>query len=91
MMGKGISNDNMKGYYTDKLSAQRLKQCYEIAPPRVQQYLKEEVNYILQKIHPGDMVLELGCGYGRILPQLTQRALKNCLRTLFIRQFFNRL
>ena len=64
----------MKGYYTDKLSAQRLKQCYEIAPPRVQQYLHEEVNYVLQKIHPGDMVLELGCSYGRILPQLTQRA-----------------
>ena len=63
----------MKNYYNDKLSAQRLKQCYEIAPPRVQQYLYEEVNYVLQKIHPGDMVLELGCGYGRILPQLSQR------------------
>ncbi|MCK4595836.1 class I SAM-dependent methyltransferase [candidate division WOR-3 bacterium] len=74
MMGKGMSNDNMKGYYSDKLSAERLKRCYEIAPPRVQQYLKEEVNYVLQKIHPGDTVLELGCGYGRILPQLTQRA-----------------
>ena len=64
----------MSGYYSDKLSANRLKQCYEIAPPRVQQYLEAEVDHIMQKIRPGDMVLELGCGYGRILPRLAQKA-----------------
>ncbi len=64
----------MSGYYSDKLSAEQLKRCYEIAPPRVRQYLEAEVNHILQKIRPGDTVLELGCGYGRILPRLAQKA-----------------
>lgn len=64
----------MIGYYEDKLSAERLKLCYEIAPPRVQQYLQAEIDHVLEAIHPGDVVLELGCGYGRILPQLAKRA-----------------
>jgi len=64
----------MGDYYQDKLSAERLKRCYEIASPRVQQYLKAEIAYALEKIHAGDIVLELGCGYGRILPALAQRA-----------------
>lgn len=64
----------MSSYYIDKLSAKRLRQCYEIAPLRVQQYLEAEVNHVLQKIHPGDKVLELGCGYGRILGRLTKKA-----------------
>jgi SAM-dependent methyltransferase len=62
------------GYYNDKLSAERLKRCYEIAPPRVCQYLEAEENHVLEKIRPGDVVLELGCGYGRILPRLAQKA-----------------
>lgn len=64
----------MGTYYEDKLSAEKLKRCYEIAPARVQQYLKAEIAYVLQKIRHGDIVLELGCGYGRILPSLAQRA-----------------
>ena len=64
----------MSGYYSDKLSAERLRRCYEIAPLRVRQYLEAEVNHILQKISPGDVVLELGCGYGRIFPRLAQKA-----------------
>jgi len=64
----------MTSYYEDKLSAERLKQCYEIAPPRVQQYLEAEVAHILEKIYPGNTVLELGCGYGRVLPSLAQKA-----------------
>lgn len=64
----------MSDYYADRLSAERLRQCYEIAPPRVQQYLEAEVDHVLQKIHSEDMVLELGCGYGRIIPRLAQRA-----------------
>jgi SAM-dependent methyltransferase len=61
-------------YYADRLSADRLRRCYEIAPPRVQQYLEAEVEHLLQKIGPGDSVLELGCGYGRILPRLSEKA-----------------
>jgi ubiquinone/menaquinone biosynthesis C-methylase UbiE len=64
----------MSDYYRDKLSAERLKRCYEIASPRIQQYLKAEVDFVLSKIHAGDTVLELGCGYGRILPRLAQKA-----------------
>jgi 2-polyprenyl-6-hydroxyphenyl methylase/3-demethylubiquinone-9 3-methyltransferase len=64
----------MGNYYEDKLSAERLKRCYEIASPRVQQYLKEEIDFVTERIHPGDLVLELGCGYGRIIPSLAQKA-----------------
>lgn len=64
----------MTGYYEKKLSAQRLKQCYDIAPPRVKQYLEAEVNHVVEKIKPADRVLELGCGYGRVLPELARKA-----------------
>ena len=64
----------MSSYYEDKLSAVRLKRCYELAPPRVRQYLEAEISHVLQKIRPGDTVLELGCGYGRILLPLAQKA-----------------
>lgn len=60
----------MKRYYQDKLSAERLKQCYDIAPSRVQRYLKAEIDYIQQKFSPGDLILDLGCGYGRELQQI---------------------
>jgi 2-polyprenyl-6-hydroxyphenyl methylase/3-demethylubiquinone-9 3-methyltransferase len=64
----------MNDYYSDKLSAERLKRVYEIAPPRVQQYFEAEINHVLKNIHSGDMVLDLGCGYGRIFPLLAERA-----------------
>lgn len=65
-----------EGYYQDKLSAHRLRQCYEIAPPRVRQYLDAEVAFVLSHIRPADAVLELGCGYGRIMPALARKAAK---------------
>lgn len=64
----------MAGYYADKLSGKRLKQVYESAPPRIKQYLDAEVEYLLSRIKPEDSVLELGCGYGRILPRLAEKA-----------------
>ncbi|MGA2790827.1 MAG: class I SAM-dependent methyltransferase [Candidatus Bathyarchaeia archaeon] len=64
----------MSAYYSHKLSATRLKQVYEIAPIRVRQYLDAEVNHVLEKIRPGDLVVELGCGYGRIIPRLAAKA-----------------
>ena len=64
----------MGNYYSEKLSAERLKRCYDIASKRIKQYLDAEVNYVLEKIKPGSLVLELGCGYGRIFPLLTQKA-----------------
>ena len=61
-------------YYTERLSAERLRRCYEIAPPRVKRYLEAEVEYVLGHVRPGDEVLELGCGYGRALRALTRKA-----------------
>jgi ubiquinone/menaquinone biosynthesis C-methylase UbiE len=60
----------MSGYYREKLSVLRLKRCYDIAPPGVEQYLNAEIRTVFEKIKPGDNVLELGCGYGRILKEL---------------------
>ncbi len=64
----------MSGYYRQKLSAKRLKQAYDMAPARIRQYLRAEVNHVLSRIRAGDTVLELGCGYGRILPSLAHKA-----------------
>jgi 2-polyprenyl-6-hydroxyphenyl methylase/3-demethylubiquinone-9 3-methyltransferase len=61
-------------YYSEKLSAERLKLCYEIAPPRVKQYLEAEIEFALEKISQTDLVLELGCGYGRVLQKLVKKA-----------------
>ena len=69
-----LISKSVKDYYKDMLFAQRLKQCYEIASPRIQQYLKAEIDHVLKKINPRDIVLELGCGYGRVLYHLAQKA-----------------
>lgn len=64
----------MSDYYSDKLSAERLKQCYELAPPRVRQYLQAELDYSVNQVKPGYGILELGCGYGRVLKRLAEVA-----------------
>ncbi|MGY5859555.1 MAG: class I SAM-dependent methyltransferase [Candidatus Thorarchaeota archaeon] len=60
----------MNEYYSKKLSANLLKRCYDIAPKRVQRYLESELSYVLEHIVNSDIVLELGCGYGRVLNKL---------------------
>jgi 2-polyprenyl-6-hydroxyphenyl methylase/3-demethylubiquinone-9 3-methyltransferase len=62
------------GYYNDRLSGERLKRVYRIATPRVRQYLDAEVAHVLKHVGAGAYVLELGCGYGRILPGLAETA-----------------
>ena len=69
-----MREDTKNDYYSNRLSAQKLWQVYEIAPPRIQQYLEAELNHVLQAIQPGDLVLEMGCGYGRVITSLTQKA-----------------
>ena len=64
----------MESYYSQKLSAERLRLCYEIAPPRVKRYLETEIEFVLGKIKESDRVLELGCGYGRVLQRLVGKA-----------------
>jgi len=64
----------MPGYYSEKLSAGRLERVYAIAPPRVRRYLEAEIDHVLALVRPGDAVLELGCGYGRVLERLARKA-----------------
>jgi len=60
----------MDDYYLQKLSSQRLRKCYDVAPPRVRQYLEAEVRHVAHRISPSDIVLDLGCGYGRVMRDL---------------------
>ncbi len=69
-----VGVDKEDSYYSQKLSGERLKLCYSIAPPRVKQYLEAEIDFMLNKIKPSDKVLELGCGYGRVLLLLAEKA-----------------
>jgi SAM-dependent methyltransferase len=62
------------GYYSEKLAGSRLRECYETAPARVQQYLKAETRFVLGRLGPETAVLELGCGYGRVLFELAEAA-----------------
>ncbi|MBW1999765.1 MAG: class I SAM-dependent methyltransferase [Deltaproteobacteria bacterium] len=64
----------MTGYYAAKLSGRRLMACYELASPRVRQYLEAEILYVLKHLRPRDRVLELGCGYGRVAVRLAEVA-----------------
>ncbi len=58
-------------YYKDKLSANNLLKCYEVAPPRIRQYLKAEIRFVISNIRDADLVLELGCGYGRAMKAIS--------------------
>ena len=60
----------MSEYYSTNLSSNLLKQCYDIAPRRVQQHLESEIDYVLEHTNDSDSVLELGCGYGRVLKKI---------------------
>jgi 2-polyprenyl-6-hydroxyphenyl methylase/3-demethylubiquinone-9 3-methyltransferase len=64
----------MKGYYDQKLFAHQLQKVYEIASSRVRQYLEEEIRFVVKRISRQDRVLELGCGYGRILGPMADSA-----------------
>lgn len=64
----------MEGYYVEKLSGVRLRQCYEIASPRVKQYFEAEIQFVIRHLERNDSVLELGCGYGRVTFRLSEAA-----------------
>ena len=63
----------MLGYYTEKLAAERLRACYDLAPPRTKAYLEAEIEFVLARTTPSMLALELGCGYGRVLEPLLPR------------------
>lgn len=63
-----------RGYYVERLAAERLRRGYELATPRVQQYLEAEIQHVLSRIDETSDVLEVGCGYGRVLERLATKA-----------------
>ena len=73
-VGQTKAGAEMRGYYSAKLSGDRLLKCYEVAPARVQQYLEAEITFVLSRLRPSDSVLELGCGYGRVAFRLSEVA-----------------
>jgi SAM-dependent methyltransferase len=66
--------DIMGSYYAQKLAATRLQQVYDLAPDPVRRYLSAEIAYVRERMPPGCRVLELGCGYGRVLKELAPQA-----------------
>jgi 2-polyprenyl-6-hydroxyphenyl methylase/3-demethylubiquinone-9 3-methyltransferase len=66
----------MKNYYSDLLNSNKLKKCYELAPARVKQFLQAEIEYVVKEIKETDIVLDLGCGYGRVAVELLKKANK---------------
>lgn len=64
----------MNGYYDENLAAERLRAVYDLAPPRTKAYLEAEIDFVLERVSPRMRVLELGCGYGRVLARLVDRA-----------------
>jgi 2-polyprenyl-6-hydroxyphenyl methylase/3-demethylubiquinone-9 3-methyltransferase len=62
------------GYYSQKLAAGRLRAVYDLAPPRVRQYLRAEERHVAERIPAGARVLDLGCGYGRTMRSWAEKA-----------------
>ena len=63
-----------KEYYSELLNSERLKKCYEVSTPRIQQFLEAEIQYVIDKVDSGSAVLDLGCGYGRVAVRLSDKA-----------------
>ncbi len=68
----------MHDYYTERLAAERLRACYDLAPPRTKAYLETELEFVLSRTTPSMAVLELGCGYGRVLERLLPKIYLTC-------------
>jgi len=60
----------MGDYYRSHLLGSDLQKVYEVASPRVQRYLHAEIENVVERVRGAGCVLELGCGYGRILREL---------------------
>jgi SAM-dependent methyltransferase len=70
MLAESKGTRSVPGYYSQRLAADRLKACYDLAPPRTKQYLEAEISFVLGKVSREHTVLEMGCGYGRIINRL---------------------
>ena len=61
---------SMGSYYEDRLFGSKLQRVYDLASPRIRQYLHAETRYVIDNVQGKSRVLELGCGYGRILKEI---------------------
>ena len=66
----------MTNYYSNSLNSSILQKCYEVAPPRVKQFLEAEIEFIQNRIKKGEIIIDLGCGYGRVAGRLPDSAAK---------------
>jgi SAM-dependent methyltransferase len=60
------------GYYRERLSGVRLFRCYEVASERIRRYLDAEVEFVVSNVGGAGLVLELGCGYGRVMKAVSR-------------------
>jgi 2-polyprenyl-6-hydroxyphenyl methylase/3-demethylubiquinone-9 3-methyltransferase len=63
----------MGRYYSEKLAGERLRACYKLAPPPARAYLEAEIEFVAERTSRSTRLLELGCGYGRVLQRLIPR------------------
>src|SRR5512143_2589129 len=64
----------LNDYYARSLSGERLRRCYELVSPEVRAYLDGEAARLVACRGASGRVLELGCGYGRVLTLLSGTA-----------------
>ena len=60
------------GYYRERLPGVRLFRCYEVASDRIRRYLRAEVDFVVSSVRGAGLVLELGCGYGRVMKRVSK-------------------
>ncbi len=65
-------------YYKKKLGGIRLEKVYALASARVRRYLRAEIDHIASMLEPDLKILELGCGYGRVLSVFSTRVKEAC-------------
>jgi hypothetical protein len=44
----------MPSHYAENLAGHRLRRCYELATPRIVQYLRAEIDHVRSRLAPGD-------------------------------------
>jgi ubiquinone/menaquinone biosynthesis C-methylase UbiE len=60
----------VSSYYADRLFGWKLQRVYDLASPRIRQYLDAEARFVIESVKGASRVLELGCGFGRVMKEL---------------------